>query len=227
MTSSAGASGLILAASPPSSTIASRIVARSTTHGTPVKSCMTTRAGVNWISVSGSALGSQPASARMWSAVMLAPSSVRSRFSSRIFSEYGSRSAALHRVEPVDLVGSTRRPRGCSCCQSCPASRSPLRTPLVATILPLGLAQPRARPGKVSRHQDTSQPPTAGESTTFSRSADAFARHAGMANRPPSMLNVVDSRGRWQGGRLASGGGPAGCLEGQGGQQGDAHQQAG
>ena len=62
-------------------------------HGTPVKSCITTRAGVNWISVSGSALGSQPASARMWSAVMLAPSSVRSRFSRRIFSEYGSRMA--------------------------------------------------------------------------------------------------------------------------------------
>ena len=63
MTSSAGASGLIRAGSPPRSRIASRIVARSTTAGTPVKSCMTTRAGVNWISVSGSAAGSQPASA--------------------------------------------------------------------------------------------------------------------------------------------------------------------
>ena len=50
-------------------------------HGTPVKSCMMTRAGVNWISVFGSAEGSQPAIARIWSAVMLAPSSVRSRFS--------------------------------------------------------------------------------------------------------------------------------------------------
>ena len=38
------------------SRIASRIVARSTTQGTPVKSCITTRAGVNWISVSGSAV---------------------------------------------------------------------------------------------------------------------------------------------------------------------------
>ena len=55
MTSSAGASGLISSGSPPSSRTASRMVARSTTHGTPVKSCMTTRAGVNWISVSGSA----------------------------------------------------------------------------------------------------------------------------------------------------------------------------
>ena len=33
-------------------------------QGTPVKSCMTTRAGVNWISVSGSAAGSQAARAR-------------------------------------------------------------------------------------------------------------------------------------------------------------------
>jgi hypothetical protein len=54
--------------SPPRSATASRIVARSTTHGTPVKSCMITRAGVNWISVSGSAFG-RPSGAerlRMW-----------------------------------------------------------------------------------------------------------------------------------------------------------------
>ena len=85
MTISAGASGLIREASPPSSSIASRIVARSTTHGTPVKSCMITRAGVNWISVSGSASASQPASALMSSSEMFEPSSVRRRFSSRIF----------------------------------------------------------------------------------------------------------------------------------------------
>ncbi len=92
MTSSAGASGLIRSGSPPRSAIASRMVARSTTHGTPVKSCITTRAGVNWISVSGSAAGSQPASARTWSAVMFAPSSERSRFSASTFRLYGSRS---------------------------------------------------------------------------------------------------------------------------------------
>jgi hypothetical protein len=93
ITSSAGASGLTLVVSPPSRSTASRMVARSTTHGTPVKSCMITRAGVNWISVDGSAAGSQPPSARTWSAVMFWPSSVRSRFSSRIFRLYGSRSA--------------------------------------------------------------------------------------------------------------------------------------
>src|SRR5665647_3029142 len=46
MTSSAGASGLIRAGSPPRSAIASRMVARSTTQGTPVKSCMITPARV-------------------------------------------------------------------------------------------------------------------------------------------------------------------------------------
>ncbi len=90
MTSSAGASGLILFGSPPSDDTASRIVARSTMQGTPVKSCMTTRAGVNWISVSGSAFGSQPPSARIWSAVTFAPSSVRSRFSSSTLRLNGS-----------------------------------------------------------------------------------------------------------------------------------------
>ena len=104
MTSSAGASGLTLVASPPRSRTASRIVARSTTQGTPVKSCISTRAGVNWISTLGSACGSQPPSARMCSAVMLAPSSVRSRFSSRIFRLYGRRSCPVHRVDLVDLV---------------------------------------------------------------------------------------------------------------------------
>jgi hypothetical protein len=64
MTSSAGQSGLILVASPPRACMASRIAARSTTAGTPVRSCRITRAGVNWISVSGSASGSQLASAR-------------------------------------------------------------------------------------------------------------------------------------------------------------------
>jgi len=71
------------------------MVARSTTQGTPVKSCMITRAGVNWISVSGSAFGSHAASERIWSAVTLAPSSVLSRFSSRTLRLYGNSSAPL------------------------------------------------------------------------------------------------------------------------------------
>ena len=58
-------------------------------QGTPVKSCMITRAGVNWISVSGSAAGSQAANALICSAVIFAPSSVRSKFSSKTFKEKG------------------------------------------------------------------------------------------------------------------------------------------
>ena len=46
ITSSAGCSGLIRSGSPPSSRIASRIAARSTMAGTPVKSCISTRAGI-------------------------------------------------------------------------------------------------------------------------------------------------------------------------------------
>ena len=45
MTRSTGASGLIFLGSPPRFFIASRMAARSTTAGTPVKSCMSTRAG--------------------------------------------------------------------------------------------------------------------------------------------------------------------------------------
>ncbi len=90
MTSSAGASGLTFSGSPPRFAIASRIVARSTMQGTPVKSCMTTRAGVNWISVSGSAVGTHDPSAWICAFVTLAPSSVRSRFSSSTLRLNGS-----------------------------------------------------------------------------------------------------------------------------------------
>lgn len=44
-------SGLIWVGVPPIRLIASRIAARSTTHGTPVKSCKITRAGLNGISI--------------------------------------------------------------------------------------------------------------------------------------------------------------------------------
>ena len=87
ITSSAGSSGLILAGFPPISAIASRIAARSTIAGTPVKSCISTRLGVNAISSLGSAVAFQRATFSTSSAVTASPSSVRSRFSSRIFSE--------------------------------------------------------------------------------------------------------------------------------------------
>ena len=94
MTSSAGTSGLILPGSPPISAIASRIAARSTTAGTPVKSCISTRAGVNAISSLGAAPAFHVASASMSWARIDSPSSLRRRFSSRIFSENGSRATS-------------------------------------------------------------------------------------------------------------------------------------
>ncbi len=70
--------------------MASRIAARSTTAGTPVKSCISTRAGRNAISRSEDLVLSQAATAWMSSLVTVRPSSLRSRFSSSTFIEKGS-----------------------------------------------------------------------------------------------------------------------------------------
>ena len=81
------------AGSPPRRRIASRMAARSTTAGTPVKSWSSTRAGMKGISRSGRAFGSQASSASMWARVTVRPSSRRSRFSSSTFKESGSHAA--------------------------------------------------------------------------------------------------------------------------------------
>ncbi len=94
ITRSTGTSGLIFAGSEPSSSIASRIAARSTIAGTPVKSCISTRAGWKGISSDGSAFASQDAIVSTSSAVTESPSSSRSAFSSRTLSEYGSRATS-------------------------------------------------------------------------------------------------------------------------------------
>jgi hypothetical protein len=67
--------------------MASRIAARSTTAGTPVKSCISTRAGWNGISSEGSAFASHLAIASTSSEVTDSPSSRRRAFSSRTLSE--------------------------------------------------------------------------------------------------------------------------------------------
>lgn len=59
MTKSTGHNGLIFYGSPPSLFIASLIAAKSTTAGTPVKSCKMTRAGLNGISIYFGAFVSQ------------------------------------------------------------------------------------------------------------------------------------------------------------------------
>ena len=72
---------MILSGSPSWSRIASRMAARSTTQGTPVKSCSSTRAGENEISCDGSsvAVDAQPATASASASVPF-----RSTFSSRM-----------------------------------------------------------------------------------------------------------------------------------------------
>ena len=89
ITSSAGISGLTLDGSPPRSAIAFRIAARSTTAGTPVRSCIRTRDGENEISFDGSAFASQRATAST-----SASSPFRSTFSSSTRSVYGSRATS-------------------------------------------------------------------------------------------------------------------------------------
>src|SRR5213593_3558164 len=68
----------------------SRMVARSTIAGTPVKSCISTRAGRNAISFSRRFAVGEDTSARTSSAETVCPSSKRSRFSSITFNENGS-----------------------------------------------------------------------------------------------------------------------------------------
>ena len=100
ITSSTGTSGLILAGFPPSSMIASRMEARSTTPGTPVRSCMSTRSGEKAISRAVSAVPPAPpweahdAIPAMSDALTANPSSWRSRFSRRTFSAKGSRATS-------------------------------------------------------------------------------------------------------------------------------------
>ena len=67
--------------------MASRMAARSTIAGTPVKSCISTRLGVKAISLDGSSSADQVATVSTAAAVTALPSSLRRRFSSRIFSE--------------------------------------------------------------------------------------------------------------------------------------------
>ena len=92
MTRSAGTSGLIRLGSPPSSAIASRIAARSTTQGTPVKSCITTRAGRKGTSAAEPELGRHAASARTSSSVTNPRPQLRSTHSSSTLIVKGVRS---------------------------------------------------------------------------------------------------------------------------------------
>ena len=115
MTSSTGTSGLTLAGSPPRASRASRMAARSTTPGTPVKSCMRTRSGVRAISAASSppspwrsGWSPQPATASMsagrTASTVLVAEQVLQDDLDRV-GEPGHVEAVGQGVDPVDLVG--------------------------------------------------------------------------------------------------------------------------
>ena len=73
-----------------------------------MKSCITTRAGVNWISVDGSASGCHCPRAAIVSAVTLAPSSVLKRFSKRTLWLNGNLSEPV--TAPIRKISYVRSP---------------------------------------------------------------------------------------------------------------------
>ena len=100
MTRSAGTSGLTRAGSPPRSAIASRMTARSTTAGTPVKSWRTTRAGMNGISASAAGPAARRRGSRRPASATIPPPAWRSTFSSRILSVTGRARSTPSRCRP-------------------------------------------------------------------------------------------------------------------------------
>ena len=108
MTNSAGCRGLISLGSPPRRFMASRMAARSTTAGTPVKSCSSTRLGVKAISLSGFDLLFHAASARTSRlghvAAVFGAQQVLEQDAQREGQMLGGDALLVERVEPVDFV---------------------------------------------------------------------------------------------------------------------------
>ena len=96
-------SGLIFAGSPPRSAIAFRIAARSTTAGTPVRSCSRTRDGENEISFDGSAFASQRGD-RVDVRLAAVAQHVLEQHAQRV-GQARDVVGGLQLLEPVDLVG--------------------------------------------------------------------------------------------------------------------------
>ena len=93
MTRSTGTSGLIRCGSPPARFMADRIAARSTTAGTPVKSCRMTRAGLNGSSAVDGVAALHLATAVTSASVTSNPSMFRRQLSSSTLIENGSGSS--------------------------------------------------------------------------------------------------------------------------------------
>ena len=115
MTRSAWTSGLTRPGSPPRSAIASRMAARSTTAGTPVRSWRMTREGMNGISASAATPGRQAVRVSTSSGRTMPSPAWRSRFSSRIRIVTGA-DAEVHPIgqdrQPIVIgeAGAERRP---------------------------------------------------------------------------------------------------------------------
>ena len=108
ITSSAGCSGLISPGSPPNAFIASRIAARSTTAGTPVKSCSSTRLGMNAISCDGTLLLFHPVSARiivgLHGFAIFAAQQVLQQDAQRVRQMLDHAAMRLNGTQPVNLI---------------------------------------------------------------------------------------------------------------------------
>ena len=117
MTRSEWTTGLILRGSPPSLATASRMAARSTTTGTPVKSCSATRPGMYGNSVAGDFSCVQDATSATSSSDAGPRCALRRAFSSRMRIENGraemlhwpaSSSAPMSKNRVPDRPGSVR-----------------------------------------------------------------------------------------------------------------------
>ena len=107
-TRSTGTSGSTREGSPPRRATAARIAARSTTAGTPVRSCIITRAGMK-ASCAPSAGAGQPASARTSASVTCSVPARRTRFSSSTHTVYGQPRRVRDRIEAIDRLPRAER----------------------------------------------------------------------------------------------------------------------
>ena len=107
MTRSHGTSGSTRAGSRPARAIAARMAARSTTAGTPVKSCSSTRAGKNGTRLPAPGASGQCASASTSSSRTCSPPALRSSPSSRMRTVCGSRCVSAAPVSSSRLMRKT------------------------------------------------------------------------------------------------------------------------
>ena len=108
MTRSTGTSGLMRSGSPPRRFMAWRMAARSTTAGTPVKSCRMTRAGRKGISMSCFEVVSQLRMFSTSACLMAKLSQLRIADSRSTRIEYGKRSGGLAGDRPKEREQSVR-----------------------------------------------------------------------------------------------------------------------